>query len=710
MSTIPSSLPLHAEQHQEAYFDHHRRRMSLSMPPPETTTMRDNNSSNTAMASSADIRPPTGGAGALSITNLLNDETRASSARHLPPLLGRTLSLDGRQAQHQGDGFAGNGYEQSSSSSQWQQGSRLSPRPQDVNQEVEPVEEHRRPSLGRPSYTYHGGGDHHPHNATPPDSLSTSTSSSSSAAPSFHRQMPWVRTDAHEDRELGWDIPESVRRSSAPILRAGEEANREEMRRKMRFFSHHEPLRSTRMPTHNEHREQQRLPPPMDRHLSSGSAREESRQYPHHPHHHRHHDPQHEHRHYGQHHHHHHQVDPLPTPGSAAIDGRQHHHNHDHDIKHEHEHEHKHAHRPATTPSFSTYSSRIVQLDSPPPSAALPDAATPASIGPRPSTAAPATANPPSSTTPPASVPPSGSSRAPISRTTKACNACRQRKVRCDAGATTGEMKPNGEPGTCSRCKETGIECVYTTEQRKRGPMPGSVRGSVSAAAAAAAGGNPGLRRKSSNQHLVGGTPSQQQLGARGSVAMARYHSEGSEYSSENYENNHHSSNSGGGGVYRRTTGAPYGYRRAMPPHSLSLTTSDHPALRRPSGVDPLSSSSSRPVSGAMARQVSIATAFSSVSLDQARGEHMSQEHHHHHHDQHQQHKYSLAESAAHHQDRINMFRQSYSLQGAAGARRPSPDHPSPQQMRTGGAPREFARSESPLHDLQLPPIRVLID
>ncbi|ORX41073.1 hypothetical protein BD324DRAFT_36571 [Kockovaella imperatae] len=59
-------------------------------------------------------------------------------------------------------------------------------------------------------------------------------------------------------------------------------------------------------------------------------------------------------------------------------------------------------------------------------------------------------------------------SRAPISRTTKACNACRTRKVRCDAGGL-----PGGQPGTCSRCRESGVDCVYSVIQKKRGPCPG---------------------------------------------------------------------------------------------------------------------------------------------------------------------------------------------------------------------------------------------
>ncbi|KAK8850488.1 hypothetical protein IAR55_004406 [Kwoniella newhampshirensis] len=66
--------------------------------------------------------------------------------------------------------------------------------------------------------------------------------------------------------------------------------------------------------------------------------------------------------------------------------------------------------------------------------------------------------------------------RAPISRTTKACNACRSRKVRCDAGGNNG----SGELGTCSRCRESGVQCVYTGVQKKRGPCPGTARPSIS--------------------------------------------------------------------------------------------------------------------------------------------------------------------------------------------------------------------------------------
>lgn len=66
---------------------------------------------------------------------------------------------------------------------------------------------------------------------------------------------------------------------------------------------------------------------------------------------------------------------------------------------------------------------------------------------------------------------PSFGSRAPISRTTKACNACRSRKVRCDAGGAAAMA--SGEPSTCSRCREAGISCVYSGMQKKRGPCPG---------------------------------------------------------------------------------------------------------------------------------------------------------------------------------------------------------------------------------------------
>ncbi len=81
---------------------------------------------------------------------------------------------------------------------------------------------------------------------------------------------------------------------------------------------------------------------------------------------------------------------------------------------------------------------------------------------------------------------PSNHSRAPISRTTKACNACRSRKVRCDAGGQAAVL--SGEELQCSRCQAGGVVCVYSGQQRKRGPTPGS----------AGAGRPPLSKRKSS--------------------------------------------------------------------------------------------------------------------------------------------------------------------------------------------------------------------
>lgn len=82
-------------------------------------------------------------------------------------------------------------------------------------------------------------------------------------------------------------------------------------------------------------------------------------------------------------------------------------------------------------------------------------------------------------------------SRAPISRTTKACNACRARKVRCDAGGGPA----GAEPGTCSRCREAGVDCVYSGIQKKRGPCPGTTRPSLA------------QRRRTSQKSLTGDSP-----------------------------------------------------------------------------------------------------------------------------------------------------------------------------------------------------------
>lgn len=81
-------------------------------------------------------------------------------------------------------------------------------------------------------------------------------------------------------------------------------------------------------------------------------------------------------------------------------------------------------------------------------------------------------------------------SRAPISRTTKACNACRSRKVRCDAGGSS-----SGDVGVCSRCREAGIECAYSGLQKKRGPLPGTARPP------------PNAVRRQSSQHVAVSSP-----------------------------------------------------------------------------------------------------------------------------------------------------------------------------------------------------------
>lgn len=55
--------------------------------------------------------------------------------------------------------------------------------------------------------------------------------------------------------------------------------------------------------------------------------------------------------------------------------------------------------------------------------------------------------------------------RTPLSRTTKACDACRAKKVRCD-GESEGK-------GRCGRCVETGAECGWNNVPKRRGPAPG---------------------------------------------------------------------------------------------------------------------------------------------------------------------------------------------------------------------------------------------
>ncbi|WVQ85911.1 hypothetical protein IAT38_008079 [Cryptococcus sp. DSM 104549] len=116
----------------------------------------------------------------------------------------------------------------------------------------------------------------------------------------------------------------------------------------------------------------------------------------------------------------------------------------------------------------SAHASLMVHRHSQPHAHALPPSAPPSSSTSRPSTAYAAGPGPYEPEYPVAS------SRAPISRTTKACNACRGRKVRCDAGVVNGAGVA-GE-AACTRCRESSLECVYTSVQKKRGPCPGTAR------------------------------------------------------------------------------------------------------------------------------------------------------------------------------------------------------------------------------------------
>ena len=60
-----------------------------------------------------------------------------------------------------------------------------------------------------------------------------------------------------------------------------------------------------------------------------------------------------------------------------------------------------------------------------------------------------------------------GGTRPPIYRATKACDACRKSKSRCVKGGTLAAPSP------CVKCVAAGTVCVYSAEQRRRGPPPG---------------------------------------------------------------------------------------------------------------------------------------------------------------------------------------------------------------------------------------------
>ena len=80
------------------------------------------------------------------------------------------------------------------------------------------------------------------------------------------------------------------------------------------------------------------------------------------------------------------------------------------------------------------------------------------------------------------SVPPAGTDGKPgtkpgepIERATKACNTCRDKKIRCYQQLESSRQG-DSPPPPCKRCHDKGLECVWTEVQKKRGPLPGSTR------------------------------------------------------------------------------------------------------------------------------------------------------------------------------------------------------------------------------------------
>ncbi|EXJ89227.1 hypothetical protein A1O3_02293 [Capronia epimyces CBS 606.96] len=57
------------------------------------------------------------------------------------------------------------------------------------------------------------------------------------------------------------------------------------------------------------------------------------------------------------------------------------------------------------------------------------------------------------------------------SKTSRACDECRRKKVRCDA-----PTEPDGTPKTCSNCKKAGVFCEFERKPMKRGPSRGYIR------------------------------------------------------------------------------------------------------------------------------------------------------------------------------------------------------------------------------------------
>lgn len=57
--------------------------------------------------------------------------------------------------------------------------------------------------------------------------------------------------------------------------------------------------------------------------------------------------------------------------------------------------------------------------------------------------------------------------RATIVRTTQACDSCRKSKVRC-------HPTQRDEGQACNRCRDKDMPCVFSTQQKRRGPTPGT--------------------------------------------------------------------------------------------------------------------------------------------------------------------------------------------------------------------------------------------
>ncbi|KAK4940761.1 hypothetical protein LTR10_019154 [Elasticomyces elasticus] len=57
------------------------------------------------------------------------------------------------------------------------------------------------------------------------------------------------------------------------------------------------------------------------------------------------------------------------------------------------------------------------------------------------------------------------------SKTSRACDECRRKKVRCDA-----PMEMDGTPKTCTNCQKAGVTCDFERKPMKRGPSKGYIK------------------------------------------------------------------------------------------------------------------------------------------------------------------------------------------------------------------------------------------